>query len=211
MWALGSCQPGLHHLLPVWTQAQHLIALRSIFLTCDGKVVLPMAWSCWWELYAIIHLKCLTHDGRCVNRCVASFHLFFPSSQDRWWLISTKEVFCLVLIVSCSGEGISKVPSSLPKLKEWGTDPLLCYHKPCFTSFIRSQQMKIHGCSDLPTLAHIVFLKLGNSAKNSTFHLSWIMVPPDRAKGSIPLQFPPLLLITHPHLPHWLLRPGYSL
>ena len=128
---------------------------------------------------------------------------FFPSSHNWWLLISTKEVFCLVPVVSCSEEGSSKVPARSPSLKEWGADFLLCYHKALHIIYQESMiEKKSTGLSHFGSYS--VF-KIGQLLK--ILHFTWAklwMVLSDRERGSIALQFPSLLLNTHPRLPHFL-------
>lgn len=132
---------------------------------------------------------------------------FFPSSLNWWLIISTKEVFSLVLVVSCSEEGSSKVPSRSPSLKEWGADFLLCYHKALHINLSRVNEWKkstglSHFCS------YSVF-KIGQLLKILHFTSAELwMVLSEREKGSIALWFPSLQLSTHSRLPHLLLRPG---
>lgn len=63
----------------LWTWAQEPKVLRSSLRIYARKVILPVPWSCWWELDAITHVQYLAYHG---GTCQQMFHfilfVYFP-------------------------------------------------------------------------------------------------------------------------------------
>ena len=126
----------------------------------------------WWESNTAHTMELLVRI-RCNNTC---------KMPGTWWEVCWRMFHLIPLIFSqlsrlvtnhfyqrgllsgthcfLSWGGEIKSSSRSPNLKEWGADFLLCYHKALHVIYQESTSEK--NPQVFPTLAHTVFLKLGN-------------------------------------------------